>query len=206
MAHFSPVNGAFPHKNQIDRTCVVAFDEQGEYAKIERGSIICVNEQGKFELAANASKKPLYISLQDYDDTQAAMAGEVGFGQGEKIDGKWPAYGQAGAHIVGDPPNDFAAHENAPVGQPAVTGLSFQEHGNYQTDMYDKTRTDYTIGAPLTVKGGLFTTEGVNASNTVAYVYAAPFMYYANDAVCKRNPAMKWSTGAYIRVLRVSIA
>ena len=77
MAHFSPVNGAFPHKDQIDRTCLVNADEANQ--KIERGSIIVVNKNGEFELAADASNQPLYFALQGYDNIQAAFAGQGGF-------------------------------------------------------------------------------------------------------------------------------
>ena len=122
MAHFSPVNGAFPHKDQIDRTCKVNADKANQ--AIERGMIVVVNKDGEFEIAKDASVGPLYFALQEYGDLQAAMAGEVGLGKGRAV------AGSTGAH-------DEAGHKAAAAGQPAITGLSFQEHGNYQTDMYD---------------------------------------------------------------------
>lgn len=185
MAHFSPVNGAFPHKNQIDRTCVVAADEANK--AIERGHIVRVTKNKEFELAADASVQPLYFALQDYGDLQAAMAGNVGIGKGV------PVEGSVGAH------QGEAAHKAVPMGRPAITGLSFQEHGNYQTDMYDHDAT-YEIGDPLTVKDGVFTPAG-DDDTVVAHVYAAPDDYYANDATLLPG----WSTGAYIKVLRVSL-
>lgn len=185
MAHLSPVNGAFPHKDQIDRTCLVNADEANK--AIERGSIITVNKNGEFELAADASNQPLYFALQAYDNLQAAMAGRVGIGKGV------PVAGSVGAH-VGE-----AAHKAAAYGQPAISGLSFQEHGNYQTDMYDHD-AEYEIGDKLTVKDGVFVKAGGD-DTVVATVYAAPAPYYANDAVLQPG----WSTGAWIKVLRVSL-
>lgn len=173
MAHFSPVNGAFPHKDQIDRTCLVDSSKPANL-KIERGHILVVNENGKFELAADATKGPLYFALQGYDNLQAAMAGTVGYSKGQVPGGKT-------------------------AGEPAITGLSFQEHGNYQVDTYDHAAT-YKIGDKLTVKDGVFVKAGAD-DVAVATVYAAPARYYANDAT--RVPG--WSTGNWINVLRVSL-
>jgi hypothetical protein len=186
MAHFSPVNGAFPHKDQIDRTCLVAADEANQ--KIERGMIVVVNKDGEFEIAKDASVGPLYFALQAYDNLQAAMAGRVGIGKGVKVPGP------TGAH------QGEEGHRNAPSGQPAITGLSFQEHGNYQTDMYDHDEEQWDIGDKLTVKDGYFVKAG-DGDEAVATVYAAPAPYYANDAVLVPG----WSTGAWIKVLRVSL-
>lgn len=192
MAHLSPVNGAYPHKDQIDRSCFVKANEASK--AIERGTIIFVNEDGEFEVAADATKQPLYFALQGYGNLQAAMAGGVGYGKGNPKG--VPAYKDAvGGH-------NLAGHAAAPSGQPKITGLSFQEHGNYQTDVYDKAAT-YKIGMPLTVKNGEFTpATGDNASApVVAHVYAEPDEYYANDAVLQEG----WSTGNWIKVLRVSL-
>lgn len=185
MAHFSPVNGAFPHKDQIDRSCLVAADEANK--AIERGSIVVVNKNGEFELAADASNQPLYFALQGYDNIQAAFAGQYGIGKGKVV------FGSTGDH------QGEAAHKEAAYGQPKITGLSFQEHGNYQTDMYDHDET-YEIGDKLTVKDGVFVKAG-DGDTAVATVYAAPAPYYANDAVLKANSI----TGAWIKVLRVSL-
>lgn len=176
MAHFSPVNGAFPHKDQIDRTCPVAEGNEG----IERGMIVVVNKDGEFEIAKDASVGPLYFALQAYDNLQAAMAGKFGIGTGVKVPGPTGKFGV--------------------VGQPAITGLSFQEHGNYQTDMYDHEEQNWDIGDKLTVKDGYFVKAGAD-DEAVATVYAAPADYYANDAVLKKNLI----TGAWIKVLRVSL-
>ncbi len=186
MAHFSPVNGAFPHKDQIDRTCLVADGKANE--GIQRGTIVVVNKDGKFEIAKNADNQPLYFALQAYGNLQAAMAGRVGIGKGRPVKSWGP-----GAH-VGE-----AGHKAASYGKPAITGLSFQEHGNYQTDMYDHGET-FQIGDKLTVSDGVFVKAGEN-DTVVATVYAAPAPYYANDAVLQEG----WSTGAWIKVLRVSL-
>ena len=211
MAHFSPVNGAFPHKNQIDRTCPVkplgATATLADYAKTyQRGRILFVNTAGQFESANSATAKgPLYFCLQDYGDTQAAMAGgPLGTGKGA-TDGRNVPFGGGGTHqdtvtfdtwVQGNPmPN----HDAAAYGQPAVTGLSFQESGNYETDAFKKGET-YSIGAPLKVADGEFV-PAANENEAVAHVYAAPFRRYSNDAVSRDG----WSTGAYISVIRVSV-
>lgn len=185
MAHFSPVNGAFPHKDQIDRTCPVAATKANE--GIERGMILVVNKNGEFEIAKDASVGPLYFALQGYDNIQAAFAGKWGIGKG---------------HVVPGPtgPHKDADHVDVPYGQPAITGLSFQEHGNYQTDMYDHEEQTWDIGDKLTVKDGYFVKAG-DDDVAVATVYAAPARYYANDAVLRANSI----TGAWIKVLRVSL-
>lgn len=179
MAHFSPVNGAFPHKDQIDRSCTVADGEENK--GIQRGTIVVVNQNGEFEIAADATVGPLYFALQGYDNLQAAMAGSFGIGRGTKVNG----------------PNGKVA----PPGRPKITGLSFQEHGNYQTDMYKHDDT-YQIGDKLTVKDGEFVkATGEEGEVVVATVYSAPDDYYANDAVLATDKI----TGAWIKVLRVSL-
>lgn len=207
MAHFSPVNGAFPHKNQIDRTCPVKpLGDGGDYAKTyQRGCVLFVNEDGKFESATSGGggknvKGPLYFCLQDYSDTQAAMAGgPLGTGKGRDV-----AFGQSGVHTDGIDAASWVAgkdmpnHDAAAYGQPAVTGLSFQEGGNYETDVFKKDAT-YKIGDPLKVVDGEF--QPGSAEDCVAYVYAAPFRRYVNDAVSRDG----WSTGAYRSVIRVSV-
>lgn len=190
MAHLSPVNGAYPHKDQIDRSCFVKANEASK--GIERGTIIFVNQDGEFEIAADATKQPLYFALQAYGNLQAAMAGGVGYGKGNPKG--VPAYKDA----VGD--HDLAGHASAASGQPKITGLSFQEHGNYQTDVYKKTDT-YKIGDGLTVKNGEFCLPESDDDPIVAHVFAAPDDYYANDAVLQEG----WSTGNWIKVLRVSL-
>ena len=192
MAHFSPVNGGYPHKDQIDRSCLVS--PAAENKGIERGSIIRVNSNGEFELATDTSIAPLYFALQDYSDLQAAMAGNVGLGKGGKLVDKDNPWGKVATHI------GEKAHKAVPMGQPKITGLSFQEGGNYQTDMFDHDAT-YKVNDPLTVKNGVFTPAS-GSDKVVAYVYAAPDEYYANDAKLLEG----WSTGAWINVLRVSIA
>lgn len=190
MAHLSPVNGAYPHKDQIDRSCLVATDNLELDKLIERGTIIYVNKSGEFTTVTDSADVtgPMYFALQPYGDMQAAMAGNVGLGKGQKV----PAYkGVTGAHTKD-------GHDAAAWGQPKITGLSFQEHGNYQTDMYDD--DTYDIGDPLKVVNGKFA-KADDEDEAVAHVYAAPDDYYFNGAVLQEG----WSTGAWIKVLRVSL-
>lgn len=188
MAHLSPKKGGFPFKDQHDRTCVVAADEANK--AIERGSVVRVNKDGQFELAADTSVQPLYLALQNYNDLQANMAGFFGLGVGptnvppaeptayggvKDVFGKAPAVGPKG---------------------PAITGIHMDDGDVWQTDMFDED-ADYEIGDPVTVKDGIITTAGADDTNTVGYVTAVPYTRWANDAVA----APGLMTGAMIRVL-----
>ena len=182
MAHLSPKKGGFPFKDQHDRTCSVAADEANK--AIERGSVICVNKDGQFELAADTSVWPLYLALQNYNDLQATMAGFFSAAKGVKVDGS-----------KGDHQGE-AAHNAAVVNAPAITGIHMDDGDVWQTDMFDED-ADYEIGDAVTVKDGIITTAGADGTNTVGYVTAAPYTRWANDAVAV--PGMM--TGAMIRVL-----
>lgn len=199
MACFSPVNGAYPHKDQIDRSCLVNGNNEANLL-IERGTIVYVNQDGEFDVVEDSSTikgQTLYFALQPYGDMQAAMAGFRGFTGGGKgvhtVNGIKAVVGATGDHTA-------AQHNGKPYGQPKITGLSFQEHGNYQTDMYDHDEASFQIGDPLKVENGIFVKADVEA-DAVAHVYAAPDDYYFNGATLQEG----WSTGAWIKVLRVSL-
>lgn len=191
MAHLSPKKGAFPHKDQHDRTCKVAATEANE--GIERGTIICVNEDGYFEVAADTSVKPLYHALQDYGDLQAMMAGFFSAGKGSPVkaakDGK-----TVGSH-VGE-----AAHDALNLNAPAISGIHLDEGDRWDTDMYDHT-AQYKIGTMLTVKDGVLAPTEDEAV-CVGYVTEVPHRKYANDAVA--IPGLM--TGATIMVITYEVA
>lgn len=188
MAHLSPKKGGFPFKDQHDRTCVVAADKANK--AIERGSVICVNKDGQFELAADTSVWPLYLALQNYGDLTANMAGFFGLGAGPtNVPPAEPtAYGGV-KDVFGKAP------EVGPKG-PAITGIHMDDGDVWQTDMFDED-ADYEIGARVTVKDGLITTAGADDTNTVGYVTAVPYTRWSNDAVAVEG----LMTGAHIRVL-----
>ena len=79
--HLSPIKGAFPHKDQHDRTAPV---KDGNGA-IERGSIIMIDDDtGEFRLAGSDDTGPFFLALQRYDDLQAAMAGQYSPASGKE--------------------------------------------------------------------------------------------------------------------------
>lgn len=184
MAHLSPKKGAFPHKDQHDRTCKVAITDASK--TIQRGTIICVNENGEFEIAADTSVKPLYHSLQDYDDLQAMMAGFFSVGNGK------PVPGSTGDHGEDD-------HAGITLNTPAITGIHLDEGDRWDTDMYDH-EAQYKIGDGLTVKEGKLAPAG--DGDVVGYVTEVPHRKYANDAVA--IPGLM--TGATIMVITYEVA
>ena len=191
--HLSPKKGAYPHKDQHDRTCVVASDNEANL-KIERGMVIRVTTDGRFEVAEDASQFPLYLALQNYDDLQANMAGFFGAGAGPVDRSKLtPTVFGAVADVDGVPPSV------GPKG-PAITGYHMDDGDVWQTDMFDPdSGITYEIGQPLTVDKGYLTNKGADDTNTVGYVTATPYPRYANDATV---PGMeKFMTGATIQVI-----
>ena len=181
MAHLSPLKGGFPHKDQHDRSALVTTDEASK--AIERGTILCVNQDGRFQIAADTSIKPLYIALQDYDDLQAVFAGTFSIGKGEVVKDS------TGAHQGED------AHKDINLNAPKITGIHMDDGDVWETDMFDED-AEYEIGDPLTVKDGLVTAGG-SGDTIVGYVYKKPYTRYANDATVL--PGMM--TGAMIRVI-----
>jgi len=191
--HLSPKKGAYPHKDQHDRTCVVAYDAEGTNKKIERGMVVRVNADGQFEVAADASKFPLYLALQNYGDLQAHMAGFFGAGVGP-VDKTKQTYGQFGT--VDD--KFGTAPDVGPKG-PAITGIHMDDGDVWQTDMFDES-AEYNVGDPLTVAAGRLTTTGASGNNIVGYVTAVPYTRWANDGVDKNAGMEGFMTGALIRV------
>lgn len=80
MAWFSPLKGAYPSLQQIDKTLNVGSGEEG----IVRGSMVYVASGNVFRLAdADQSADPtayIYFVLVGQDDFQAGMAGTIGQG------------------------------------------------------------------------------------------------------------------------------
>ena len=183
MAHLSPLSGGFPFKDQHNRSALVAIDEEGNNKKIERGMVICVNTDGRFEIAADTSVKPLYLALQDYDDLQAMFAGTYSIGNGVP-----PAKGSDGDHTLEE-------HPGLSYNTPKITGIHMDDGDVWETDMFDD-EADYEIGTPLTVKDGKVT-PGKDGDTCVGYVTRVPYTRYANDATV--IPGMM--TGANIRVI-----
>lgn len=155
--HLNPIKGAFPHKDQHDRTAVVAANSTA----IERGSVIRVNSNGEFEIAPDAGVFPMFLALQGYKDLQATMAGFFGQGVGP-VEG--PGTASKG---------------------PAISGIHMDDGDVWETDMFDVDVADsaWTINAKLTVKNGLITVVGEGDNdNVIGYLVKAPTFRYINNA------------------------
>ena len=197
MAHLSPKKGGFPFKDQHDRTCPVDPAKFADYKDVlERGSVLSVDKNGYFQIAASADEGPLFLSLQDYDDLQAAMAGFFSVAKGDNL-----ANFRKGPHA--DPVDPIqvhagpAAHKALNRNTPAITGIHMDDGDVWQTDMFDDgDGVTYEIGDKLTVKDGLVTLAG-DGDTVVGYVTKAPYTRYANDAVAMAG----LMTGALIRVI-----
>lgn len=175
---FSPIKGHYPSLGQVDKTLPVKTGA----TDIERGTVLVVendtvNADGVFNVAPDATKPGLlYIALQDYEDSQAGMAGTV-------------PYDGANATLTG-----------VTAGVPSITGLSLSQEGEYETDRF--TGLDSAeIGAGLTVKNGMFTAAADDAI-VVAYLTGKPTMRWVNNAPAKKAGNAVVRQGANVSVIR----
>lgn len=180
MGWFSPIKGHYPSLSQIDKTLPVKAGNTG----IERGMVIEVtgeagttNKDGEFKIAASATAENvslLFISLQDYQDAQAGMAGTTGF------DGNVPAITEGNITIPA-----------VAAGTPTITGLALSMEGEYETDQYTGL-ANKPVGTPLTVTNGKFveaSTTGENPPAIVAYLTSGPYSRWVNNATAKPEGA-----------------
>ena len=175
---FSPIKGHYPSLGQVDKTLPVKTG----VTDIERGTVLVVendtvNADGVFNVAADATKPGLlYIALQDYEDSQAGMAGTV-------------PYDGAEATLTG-----------VTAGVPSITGLSLSQEGEYETDRFTGLDTE-EIGAGLTVKNGMFT-AAAEGDTAVAYLTGKPTMRWVNNAPAKKAGSAVVRQGANVSVIR----
>lgn len=188
--HLSPVKGAYPHKDQHDRTAPIylSAEDSNDQTKIERGMVIRIKDDGTdlgaFEIATDASVFPMYLALQRYDDLQAAMAGQFSPADGKKVSfwanhkpGSWKTPREAGKY----------ANVTAPFGgvRPAITGIHMDDGDVWETDMFDAD-VDWDaakINDKLTVTNGLITlAEGDTDEGVVGFLVKRPYTRYCNDA------------------------
>ena len=175
MGWFSPIKGDYPSLGQIDKTLPVDTDESNK--AIERGMIIemaadAVNADGAFKIATSSSNEGLlYVSLQDYDDAQAGMAGTTGF------DGNVPSITEGNINIPG-----------VTAGVPAVTGLSLSMDGEYETDQFVGLE-GAAVGTKLWVDNGKIVRAA--GDNFFGYLTGAPYSRWVNNAVAKPDNGTK---------------
>lgn len=181
MGWFTPIKGTTYSMAQVDKTLPV--DPAAANEKIVRGSILQVNENGAFELA-DGSQKPVYIALQDYADTQAAMAGGVTYEPGDISNTQKPDM-----------------RSNVIQGQPRITGLLLRDE-EYQSDVYDG---EFAVGDYLTASEGVLV-KGTK-DNAVAVVTVPQFERWVNNAVAKDGKdGLPWRRGANKTVIQFTKA
>lgn len=191
MAHLSPKKGAFPNKDQHDRTCPVSASIAENLDTLQRGSVLYVNKNGEFEIADKADGRanyPFYLCLQDGNDLQATMAGffSVGKGDPNPFDAK------------GLTVHDSNDHPQVLSRVPSVSGIHMDDGDVWQTDMFDEAAT-YEIGDPVTIgdDGRITKSADPSTDKILGYVTKTPYTRYANDA--KVIPG--FMTGGQIRVI-----
>lgn len=180
MGWFTPIKGSTYSMAQVDKTLPV--DPAAANEKIVRGSILQANENGAFELA-DGTQKLVYIALQDYADTQAAMAGGVTY--------------EAGDVSILQKPD---MRSNVIQAQPRITGLLLRKE-EYQTDVFDG--DGFKVGDYLTVENGIL--KKGTAANAVAVVTVPEFERWVNNAVAKDGKdGLPWRRGANRTVIQFS--
>lgn len=181
MGWFSPIKGHYPSLGQIDMSLPVAADDGNEV--IERGMIIAVTDKGEFKIATG-DEDLLYISLQNYTDAQAGMAGTVGL----------EPKGDAEA-FVGNVPT---------VGLPKITGLSLRMEGEYETSVFTGITDTTPIGTPLKVSSGMLTPAG-EGETPVAYLTGKVASRWVNNATSKIQGNEVVRQGGTVSVIRFSV-
>lgn len=188
MGWFSPIKGHYPSLSQIDKTLPVKAGNTG----IERGMIIEMtsgtNADGEFKIAATAEHAALlYISLQDYADAQAGMAGTTGFDEGKT------AISEGNINIPEVEP-----------GVPTITGLALSMEGEYETDQFKTALAGKPVGTPLTVLDGLLA-EATENANVVGYLTGVVSSRWINNATAKPKNAPRGQVtrqGKNVNVIR----
>lgn len=184
MGWFSPVKGSYPSLAQVDKTLPI----QGAIS-VERGMIVALtsdanHKNGAWKLPA-ATDKILYVALQDSTDPTAGFAGD-----------KF------------NPDPDLAKGEGAPC----ITAIDLAQDGEYETSVFDTSKT-YDIGSPLKAGTDGFLTLAGDDEDPVAYVTAVPASRWVNNAIAvpdqkngKTDPRLAVRTGARLTVLRFKTA
>lgn len=175
MAWFSPVKGVYPSLAQIDKTLPIDGSIE-DLKSIKRGIVMHVDGATN-TFALGAAEGNTYVSLQNYDDTQAEFAGGVWFGKGK---------------------TDIANGTESP-GTPSVTGLSMTMAGEYETDNFlgeIKVGDKLTAGADGVIVAVQAPAEGEAAE--AAEGEAAEESTSAVFAICTAAPAFRWVNNAEV--------
>ena len=173
MGWFSPVKGSYPSLAQVDKALPIAAGA----SKIERGTIVALVEDSTGKSADGvfkvASASDKLLYVSLQDDTD-------------------PTAGYAG--------NAFDPTEG---GVPKINGIKLAQEGEYETSVFDTTKT-YKVGQSLYVVDGVLTNAG--SGTVVGVVTSPPFERWVNDAIALpvggKDPRLAIRTGANVNVLR----
>lgn len=186
MGWFSPVKGSYPSLAQIDKTLPVKAGNE----TIKRGNIITPvaddvtgkskSEDGVWKLATG-TEKMLFVALQDYSDPTAGFAG------------------------TSFTPNPTDAHP----ARPAITGIDLAMDGEYETDVFDTTKT-YAVGEALYASNGSLTNVNPGSGTVVGYVTRPKTDRWVNNAIAtppgQTDQRLATRTGATRTVIRFKTA
>ena len=203
MAWFSPIKGGYPSLAQIDRTLPL----DPNFVNCDRGMILKVVDSNGVQAwtyadSAVPANGPLYVALQNKDDTQAGMAGLPAAGMGQPADTDYSRNPDAGIPLGG------GTYAPSFTGTIRVSGLALAQEGEYQTDVFSG--ADLKVGDPPTVSDGkLVKGDVTNYEQVVGFVTKAPFSRWVNDAKATRNGTLidpPTRTGAQVTVIQFTTA
>lgn len=186
MGWFSPVKGSYPSLAQVDKTLPVKTGVTG----IQRGTIVTLkaddtgaSKEGVWDIApANGQDKLLYVALQDYTDPTAGFAGDAF-----------------------NPDPDAAKGE----GTPRITAIDLAQDGEFETSVFDTSKT-YAVGEALYAVNGILTNVNPGSGYVVGYVTLPATTRWINNAIAVpkdgTDPRLAIRTGATKAVLRFKTA
>lgn len=109
-----------------------------------------------------------------------------------------------------DPTAGFAGTAFDPKGGvPRITGIDLAQDGEYETSVFDTSKT-YTVGEALYAVDGVLTNAGSEGDYVVGYVTAPSTSRWVNNAIAVpadgTDPRLAIRTGATLKVLRFKTA
>ena len=180
MGWFSPVKGSYPSLAQVDKTLPV----KDGVTNIKRGMIVALKADGD-----GKSKEGVW-------DVATGAADEILY---------------VALQDYSDPTAGFAGTAFDPKGGvPRITALDLAQDGEFETSVFDTTKT-YAVGDKLYASGGVLTNTG---NKVVGYVTLPPTERWINNAIAvpkqgpgvDTDPRLAIRTGANQNVIRFKTA
>ena len=177
MGWFSPVKGEYPGLAQVDKALLLADG----VTSIERGMIVALG-------AGNG---------EDGDE-----------GVWQKPNGTTDKLLYVALQDYVDPTAGFAGTAFDPKGGvPNITGIDLAQEGEYETSVFDTTKT-YAVGEALYVEDGVLTNSG--SGTVVGYVTSPSTSRWINNAIAVpadgEDQRLAIRTGATKKVIRFKTA